>query len=87
MTDYGGDITEGQRQGMVVGLGGRGAGGNRAMSDEGVLAEAAGNHCVVCCRAEYLQSFYRGGEDGGIQKVPTVVSSRTQPHTGRAEMG
>ena len=58
---------------MVVGLGGRGAGGNRAMSDEGVRVEAAGNHCVVRCRAEYLQSFYRGGKDVGIQKVPTVL--------------
>ena len=51
---------------MVVGLGGRGFGGNRAMTNEGVFAKVAGNHCRLHPISAYLQDMYRGGEHGGI---------------------
>ena len=46
--------------------------------------EALGNHCGVCSGLAYLQAVYSGGEDGGIQQVPTVAVPRSRPHTGGA---
>ena len=40
--DFGDDNKEGKRQGMVVELGGRGAGGDKALNDKGVCAETEG---------------------------------------------
>ena len=57
---------EGRRRRMVVGLGGRDTGGDRALSDKGVCAEAEGNNCRV----------------SRIQQVPQVVGPRKCPHTG-----
>ena len=74
--------TEGKQRGMGVGLSGRGAVGDRDMVDEGVLVEAAGNHCRVCRRADNLRALYRVGEYGGIQQAPTVLVPMTFPHTG-----
>ena len=45
---------EGIRRGVLVGLGGSGAVGDRAMDDEGVRAEGSGNHCVVRHGLTYL---------------------------------
>ena len=51
---------------MGVGLSVSGAQGDRAMTNEGVREEAAGKNCVLSCRAAYLQSVYKGGEDGEV---------------------
>ena len=61
---------EGRRRVMGVGLGGYGYVGDRAMADEGVGAEAAGNYCGVCDRDTCIKDVHRGGEYGGIQQVP-----------------
>ena len=49
-----------------------GAGGSMDMNNEGVRAEATGNHCGVCCGLAYLQAVYRGRYDRGLYQVPTV---------------
>ena len=72
---------------MAVGLGRSNIGGDRDVSDEVVRAEAAGNHFIVRHRAAYLRAVYRGGEDGGIQKFPTVMVPIIRPHTGGAGLG
>ena len=66
---------------MVVVLGGRGTGGNRALDDNGVHKQAVGKNCGVCCREADLKTMYRHREDGGIKKVPKVVGPGTCPHT------
>lgn len=43
-TNFRNDGADGQRQGMVVVIGGRGAVGDRALDDEGVNVKATGNH-------------------------------------------
>ena len=57
---------------MGVGLGGCGAGGDRALADKIVHAEVAGKNCGVCHREDNLRTMYRRGEDGGIQQVTQV---------------
>ena len=57
---------------MGVGLSGSGAGGGKAMANEGVNVEAVGNHFRVRHKPDDLKYVYRVGEDGGIQKVTTV---------------
>ena len=70
--------------GVVVGLGGSVSGGDRAVANDRVHADAEGNHCEVCCGAANIQAVYRGGEYLGFQQVPTMVVRRTWPHTGIA---
>ena len=52
---------------------GSGAGGSRDMSDEAVRKKVAGNHYILRHGSSYLRPVYRGGEDEGIQQVPTVL--------------
>ena len=71
-----------QPRGMVVVLDRSSAGGDRAMADEGVRAEAAGEYSGVCRRLDFMQAVYRTKKDRWIQKVPMVVEPRTRTHTG-----
>ena len=43
---------------MVVGLGGRGTGGNMYVANKGVREEEAGKNCGVCCRDYYILTMY-----------------------------
>ena len=67
---------------MGLVLSGSGAGGDIDMTNEGVRVEAADNHGEVRHGAANIRAVYRGGEDGGIHKVTTVVGPRTRSHTG-----
>ena len=49
-TDGRDDGEEGRQRVMVMGISGRGTGGNRDLVDKGVHAEATSKHCGVCCR-------------------------------------
>ena len=49
------------------GVGGSGAGGNRALSDKIVREDTAGNNYVVCFREANQQTMYRRREDVWIQ--------------------
>ena len=60
-TDCRDDGVEGRCRGMGVGLGGRGAGGDRYLADEGVRAEASGKNCGVLYREE-IYEMYTGEE-------------------------
>ena len=81
--DCGYDDTEGQQQGMGVGLDGHGTGVNMYLTNKGVHEKAAGNNCGVCCREYDLIIMYMHREDGGIQYVPNVVVPITQSHKNR----
>ena len=72
---------------MGLVLSGSGAGGDIDMTNEGVRVEAADNHCKVRHGAANIRAVYRGGEDGGIQKFPTVMVPIIRPHTGGAGLG
>ena len=49
-TDGRDDGEEGRQRVMVVGISGRGTGGNRDLVDKGVHVAATGKNCGVCCR-------------------------------------
>ena len=78
----GDDVAEERQRGMGLGLNECGAGGNRYLVNKVVCMEAIGKNGGLRHREAGLWAMYKGGEDGGIHKVPNVVGPRTWSHTG-----